>query len=115
VSTDTPLGPLYWAASSVNASSTFFLHLANIDQAAVPVTGTIHGALKNATTTRQLAAEATLVAAGPGQPVNVSNTIDTPDAVVPKTMPIAIHPDGKDLTFNVTVPGWSYGVYRFSV
>lgn len=117
VDTDASYGPLYWAATSVNDSSTFFLHVANINETSVPVTGTIQGALKsNATSaTQQLSAEATLVAASPGQPYNVTNSLDTPDAVVPTTLPVTINPDGQDLTFNFTAPGWSYGVYRFTV
>ncbi|KAI0090435.1 glycoside hydrolase superfamily [Irpex rosettiformis] len=116
VTTDASFGPLYWVASSANDSSTFFLHLANINEASVSVTGTIQGALnRNATSTRRLNAEATLVSAPLGQPYNVTNSLDTPDVVVPITAPITIQPDGKDLAFSFTAPGWSYGVYTFTV
>ncbi len=115
VSTDANYGPLYWAATSVNNSSSFFLHIANIDQATVPLTGTIRDALQGASKTASIQAEATILAASPSQPYNVTNDLETPEAVAPTTRSITIHPDENDLTFNLTVPGWSYGVYRFTV
>ena len=116
ISTTTSFGPLYWVATSANNASTFFLHLANVNEAPVPITGTIQGALiDRGISISQLNATATLIAASPGQPYNVTNSLDTPDAVKPTTFPITINPDGQDLVFNFTAAGWSYGVYSFTV
>ena len=131
VTSDTNFRPLYWVASSTNDSSVFYLQIANIDQASFPVTGTIElgksnddtHSLTNSTSLANFAkrvnvadvvqAESTILAAGPGQAYNVTNDLEHLDAVVPVTKEISASLEGSRIVFNFTVPGWSFGVYRF--
>ncbi|KAK7681480.1 hypothetical protein QCA50_015572 [Cerrena zonata] len=113
VTSDTTFGPLYW--------------IANNEQASVPVTGTIKvGAsgegddilprmnlTRRVNERKKLQAESTILAAGLGQAYNVTNDLDYLDAVVPVTQEITASLEGSQIVFNFTVPGWSFGVYRF--
>lgn len=130
VTSDTSFRPLYWVASSANNSSVFYLQIANIEQASVPITGTIKLAnlsdvdeaqpLTNLTNltrrvnnTKLLQADSMILVVGPGQAYNVTNDLDHLDAVVPVTKEITAALEGSQLVFNFTVSGWSFGVYKF--
>jgi hypothetical protein len=114
VTTAANFGPLYWFASSVNAS-TYFLQIANIDANPVSVTGSIHNITRPVHSTGSVNATATILAAKPGQPYNASNTLPDPNAVVPSVLPLTATLNGSSIGFNAQVPGWSFQVYRFAL
>lgn len=132
------------SGSTSNASApilTFYLQVANTQQTPVPLTGTIHNvtiptrtgtanpvSASESSTKRTRStgkrkpptfeAEATILAALPGQPYDVGNDLDNPTEVVPYVQSIkdaSLNTISDTIEFNLTIPGWSFGVYRFSI
>jgi len=113
------LGPLYWVASSIN-STTFFLEIANVEDTPFTLSGTIKNAVKAgspaaSSTSHALTASATMLAAGPGQAVDVTNSLATPDSVLPSVSAVKATLQGNEITFEGSIPGWSFQVVRIDL
>lgn len=117
VTTEAPIGPLYWVATSLN-SSTLFLQIANVDETAIPVSGIIHGARQSARgslVSTAVKTSSTSLAPSPNQVYNVTNSLSEPNTVVPRVAAIDAKAVGQDIVFGFMVPGRSFGVYRFTL
>jgi len=119
VTSDAAVGPLYWVASSVN-STTFFLEVANVEDSTFTLSGTIKNAIKAGSpaataTSHAVSASATVLAAGPGQAVDVTNNLTQPDAVVPAVQAVTASVQGNDIVFQGSIPGWSFQVIRIDL
>ena len=111
VTSDTNFRPLYWVATSANNGSTFFFQIVNIDESSQPLTVNIQN-LKSSGTSSSAKASATILAAGPGQDVTVTNSLDNLNAVVPSVQKIKITRSGAKAQFSATVQGWSFSIFR---
>jgi len=114
VQSNADISPLYWVASSVNDTS-FFFQVANIDSSPVPFTATIQNIARSKPTSNSAKATATILAAAPGQPANVTNSLALGQQVVPKVQSVQVTKLGQNLQFSGTIPGGSFSVYRVDI
>ncbi|TDL22716.1 glycoside hydrolase [Rickenella mellea] len=116
VTSSAAIGPLYWAATSADNATTFFIEIANVNDTDISLTATIHNVNSPVpSTSRNVQVQATVLAASPGQPYSVANDLDHIDSVSPSIQNITATRTGSAIQFAATVKGWSFGIYRIDI